>query len=167
MSNLSFKEVNELLPDKGVELKEEDLSELEKEILAYQSPPGAPENLNPHDFGSYAEMVSCKFLLKIGWRILHKNWRTAFGEVDIIARDSHGHLVFIEVKGRKDTRLSSPEEFVDKRKQEQYIKLASYYLARSDNPQEELRFDVIGLSIHDAEHLNLRYVLNAFEADGY
>ncbi|HBI25860.1 MAG: hypothetical protein UT41_C0001G0004 [Candidatus Wolfebacteria bacterium GW2011_GWC2_39_22] len=54
--------------------------------------------------GSLGEDVACAYLSSIGYTILSRNAREKFGEIDIIAKDPDGILVFVEVK-----TLSSPE----------------------------------------------------------
>jgi len=47
------------------------------------------------------------FWKKKGFRIIEKNYRTVFGEIDIIAQDK-GVLVFVEVKARSDVTFVIP-----------------------------------------------------------
>jgi putative endonuclease len=48
--------------------------------------------------GRAGEGMACQYLLKNGYKILDKNFRKKFGEIDIIARSSDKTLVFCEVK---------------------------------------------------------------------
>ena len=50
--------------------------------------------------GKDGEDIAAVFLEKKGFRIIEKNYRTAFGEIDIIAQD-RGVIVFVEVKTKK------------------------------------------------------------------
>ena len=59
-------------------------------------------------FGQNSEAVAVDHLRRLGYRILQRNYRTAFGEIDIVA-EHQGVLVFIEVKARKSGRYGHPK----------------------------------------------------------
>ena len=63
----------------------------------------------------YEDMAVC-YLKKLGWRILARNFRSRFGEIDIIAADGRS-IVFIEVKYRKNDHKGTPLEAVSLYKQ--------------------------------------------------
>lgn len=48
--------------------------------------------------GKYGESVACRFLINKKWNILARNVRRKSDEIDVIARDTRGVLVFVEVK---------------------------------------------------------------------
>ena len=50
------------------------------------------------EVGNYGEDIACEFLVKSGYKIIERNHRQKWGELDIIAKDPDGTLVFIEVK---------------------------------------------------------------------
>lgn len=56
-------------------------------------------------------------------------------------------LCFIEVKSRKSTRFGLPEEYVDARKQKKLLKTAMSYLRKNENPDIDMRFDVISVDL--------------------
>jgi len=93
--------------------------------------------------GKKGEEEAVSFLKGKGYKVLEKNFRTPWGEVDIIALDK-GILVFVEVKARRGNAFGLPQEAVDKRKQEQLSKVATYFITRRkiDMPA---RFDVVTL----------------------
>ena len=66
-------------------------------------------------------------LKKNGYKILEKNFRTKFGEIDLIGIDDDT-ICFIEVKARSSSDYGNPEEFVTKRKQERLWRTASIYI---------------------------------------
>jgi putative endonuclease len=94
------------------------------------------------------EAAAARFIQRLGWSLLQQNWRAGkFGELDIIARDMDGCLVFIEVKTRRVDRESETIGFsaVDGLKRHKVVKSALRYLncfglSESD---EACRFDVI------------------------
>ena len=77
--------------------------------------------------GKEGEALAVSFCRKKGYRILEKNYRTVFGEIDIIARDGE-MIVFIEVKTRTDDTFGYPFEAVDARKREKIRKVALCFM---------------------------------------
>lgn len=84
---------------------------------------------------------------------MEKNYRTPFGEADLIVRREE--LVFVEVKTRSSTSYGTPAEAVGYKKQETYRKIASYWFLSHE--EENFRFDVI--EILDK---NIQQIENAF-----
>ena len=64
------------------------------------------------NFGDSAERVAALHLEQIGYRILARNVRTRYGEIDIIAEDADG-IAFVEVKARRTRNHGAPEEALD------------------------------------------------------
>lgn len=89
---------------------------------------------------NFYEEKAVEFLKLIGCRILTRNFRSRFGEIDIIARHQ-GYTVFIEVKARSGDYLVSGKEAVDAAKMEKIKKTALYYAAKDSN--RLYRFDVL------------------------
>ena len=113
--------------------------------------------------GDAGENYCAKYLKRHGYKILERNYRKPYGEIDIIAF-KHGLLCFVEVKTRHEGSLTQPYEAVDFRKQQRLIKAAQAYLAENDF-EYYCRFDVCEV-ITDRETLKLiriNYIENAFE----
>lgn len=108
--------------------------------------------------GLFWERVSAVYLILKGYKIKEFNFRTRFGEIDIIC-EKGDTLVFVEVKYRKKTDFGRAEEFVDERKISRITKAAKLYLA-SENNEKMIRFDVIAVNGFKIEHIK-----NAFEGD--
>ncbi len=106
--------------------------------------------------GGAGEKLAVKFVKKKGFKILKKNYKTPLGEIDIIAQDKDV-IVFIEVKTRTSEEFGLPCQAVDKRKQEKYYKIATYYLQREKKMDVECRFDVI-----EIENGEINHIFNAF-----
>lgn len=68
--------------------------------------PGTLNSLSRKDVGAYGENIAAAYLESLGWVIHTRNFRTRYGEVDIVASDRHT-LVFVEVKTRR-TRTFGP-----------------------------------------------------------
>jgi len=94
--------------------------------------------------GKYGEDIACRELERRGYVVIERGYRTAHGELDIIAW--HGdYLVFIEVKARTDSSFGDPEEAVTTQKQQRLVWMATDYLARSGVGDVPCRFDVVGV----------------------
>lgn len=95
------------------------------------------------------EEVAVDFLKKNGYRILERNWRSGrFGEIDIIAQEKNGLIVFVEVKTRRmrTTDFGIPEqgfEAVNWRKRRKIAITAASYLAKKQGVEQPARFDAI------------------------
>jgi len=96
--------------------------------------------------GETAEQDACLFLIKNKLKLVSKNYRCKFGEIDLIMLDKQS-LVFVEVRYRKNNQFGSGAESITSSKQRKLIKTASYYLQQ--NPQASqyaARFDVVSMS---------------------
>jgi len=93
--------------------------------------------------GREGENRACQYLRRQGYEIIARNWRSRFGEIDIIARNG-GSLIFIEVKTRSNAGFGGPEAALDMHKRKRVIAAAKAYLSvvESDLP---VRFDLVAL----------------------
>jgi putative endonuclease len=113
--------------------------------------------------GAAAEALVASRLEESGWRVLERNARTRYGELDVVAL--HGEtLVFVEVKAGREGAAFGPERpvlAVDFRKQRRVRRLATAWMAeRRDAPYyAEIRFDAVGVTFDrrgravDVEHI--------------
>ncbi len=117
--------------------------------------------------GRDAEEVVTRHLRRQGFRILLRNARTRYGEIDLIALDGET-LVFVEVKAGRAGSSAGPERpvlSVGRRKQLRLRRLASAWLAEAPRlpPFDELRFDVVGVRVGgagrviDVEHIRAAF----------
>ena len=91
--------------------------------------------------GAWGERIAAEYLSRKRYKLVAANYRCRFGELDLILRN-RTHLVFVEVKLRKNASFAAAREYVDLRKQEKLRMTASLYL--SQNPTKlQPRFDVI------------------------
>ena len=111
--------------------------------------------------GKTGEDLAEKHLLRIGYQVLHRNWRFGHDELDIIARDGNW-LVVVEVKTRTTDFFGEPEMEVKPAKQRAIVKTAEAYILSSDY-KGETRFDVIGILLGDGK-VELSHVKDAFMA---
>ncbi|MBH9972273.1 YraN family protein [Bifidobacterium sp. W8109] len=120
-----------------------ELADIERQIRA--------GDINSRELGRLGEDYACQWLRQRNWKILARNWRSRFGELDIIALDSDSILVFVEVKTRRTGRFGSPEQAVGPRKQTHLRRAAVQWLISHDRDpgarHRGTRFDVISLSV--------------------
>jgi putative endonuclease len=112
--------------------------------------------------GLSGEDAAVAYLKKKKFRIVCRGFRFHKGEIDIIARDRDGTLVFIEVKTRRNEDFGRPEEAVTSLKQIQIRKLAEAYLALNDLGAVPCRFDVLSLLWDRKKGARLRHIRDAF-----
>jgi len=107
-----------------------------------------------HDLGAQAEDRGVALLKKLGFKILARNVRTRYGEIDVIAREKRT-IVFVEVKSRGTAGFGRPEEAVTARKQGRIVRSAIQYLKENALTGSDVRFDVVafGPGTGDIEHL--------------
>jgi putative endonuclease len=115
--------------------------------------------------GRLGEQLAAEHLIRRGFQIVERNYRTRWGELDIVAYDGRT-LAFCEVKTR---RLSGPDrdplESVHPRKRAQVRKMAGRWLIeRTDRPYaENVRFDAIGVTLDRGGRLvRLEHLEGAF-----
>lgn len=110
--------------------------------------------------GDRGEEIALRYLGRRGYRLVERNYRTRYGEVDLILRQGSA-LVFVEVKLRRGTGFGEPVEAVTVRKQQRIRRLAEHYLAEKEPDFEEVRFDVVGVLAGTGEP-EVRHVPHAF-----
>ena len=91
--------------------------------------------------GTWGEALAAKYLQKKRYKVVATNYRSRFGEIDLIV-ENRKYLVFVEVKLRKSDRFASAMEHVDRHKQDRLRTTASIYLSQFPT-QLQPRFDVI------------------------
>lgn len=99
------------------------------------------------DLGKLAEDFAVRFLQEKGYKIIDRNFRSRFGEIDIVAEES-GILVFVEVKARWSQKFGSPEEAVTPQKLYKIRKTAEYYSLLKSKTNQRMRIDVVALEIN-------------------
>ncbi len=112
-------------------------------------------------FGEKGEEIAVKYLKKLGYEIVARNYRFGHGEIDIIAKDKDT-LVFIEVKTRENLNFGPPELAVTKRKQQQIKKISEAYLYEHNFSDTESRIDVIAILLERNGKPKINHIINAF-----
>ncbi|MDR0800521.1 MAG: YraN family protein [Endomicrobium sp.] len=111
---------------------------------------------NARDIGFEKEKAVVKYLKKLKYEILTTNFKTNFGEIDIIARQNDT-IVFVEVKYRKSSYSGTPQEAVTVKKQQKIIKSAVVYI-KQNNIKDNIRFDVASVDDEKIEIINSAFV---------
>lgn len=114
--------------------------------------------------GTAGEVIAARFLREKGYEILIGNYRTRFGEIDIIAQKEE-MVAFVEVKTRSEGSLYQPREAVTRDKQQRIIRSALLFLKEYKLACQP-RFDVIEIVTKKGEPmtvLELNHLLGAYE----
>ena len=116
--------------------------------------------------GAWGETLAAQHLESGGYTILERNARTAYGELDIVARQSTDMsmvTVFVEVKTRRSTAYGPPEESVTARKRAHLLAAAQAYLQAHPELEGDWRIDVIAIQYQGAGQTpRIVYFENAF-----
>ena len=102
--------------------------------------PNSPQDLHKKILGRKGEQLVESYLKKQGCKILHRNYRTPFGEADLIVEDGD-EIAFVEVKTRESASYGTPAEAVGPQKRLRYRKIAQFYWMKTGE-EPNARFDV-------------------------
>jgi putative endonuclease len=94
--------------------------------------------------GRWGETVAAEYLMQKGYQVLRRNERTAFGEIDLVARQNRV-TVFVEVKTRTSLAYGYPEESITPKKRHHMIASAMAYLGDHPELVGDWRLDVIAI----------------------
>ena len=112
--------------------------------------------------GAHLEALAAEYLQSQGLLILHRNFRSRMGEIDLIGQHNE-ELVFIEVRYRKNNDFGSAKDSVNRTKQKKIIKTAKFFLqTREWANQLPCRFDVIAISQRKETKKHLEWIQDAF-----
>ena len=91
--------------------------------------------------GAWGEAVAAEYLRKKRYSIIACNYRTRFGEIDLIAANRR-YIVFVEVKLRRSAQFAKAREYVGRDKQQRLRTTAMLWL-QANKESRQPRFDVI------------------------
>lgn len=112
--------------------------------------------------GDRGEDAVAAALARKGFRLLERQYRCRWGEIDLIVRSPEGTVCFVEVKTRSPRAIAAPREAVTAAKRRRLRDAASWYLSQTgwDGP---CRFDVAEVYPADAGgRRQIKYITNAF-----
>lgn len=119
--------------------------------------------ISSREKGNFGEDAAVNYLIGNGYTILDRNYRSRYGEIDIIAEDG-GYIAFVEVKARKNFEMGLPCEAVNYHKQRQVIRMALMYIASKKISDCPMRFDVVEIVGDGCEVRYIRLIKDAFQA---
>jgi len=111
--------------------------------------------------GKQGEDLAAAYLTQAGYRILERNYRCLFGEIDIVAEEGDV-LAFVEVKSRRSAAYGDPQLAVGPRKQMKISRIAMHYLGERRMGHCPARFDVLSVMLLPAGP-RIELIRNAFE----
>ncbi|GAA3196825.1 YraN family protein [Actinocorallia longicatena] len=97
------------------------------------------------DLGRRGENAAARYLTRLGWTVLDRNWRCPEGELDIVAFDGRHHVI-CEVKTRRSHAFGTPAEAITVDKASRLRKLARRWADQHGVRAGSLRIDLIGLT---------------------
>jgi len=109
--------------------------------------------------GRSGEESAADHLLSLGYTILHRNYPSRMGEIDLVVRDPSGTVAFVEVKAARGGSFGHPAFWVTPGKQRKIARMALLYLHEHGLKNVPCRFDVVTVWNGAIEHLK-----NAFLA---
>ncbi len=111
--------------------------------------------------GKKGEELAAAHLTEAGYRIIERNYRCFFGEIDIVAEEGET-LVFVEVKSRRSDAYGAPQLAVGREKQNKISRIALHYLSERHQRHRPARFDVVAVNLLPAGE-RIELIRNAFE----
>ena len=109
------------------------------------------------EIGILGETIAKNYLKAHGYEIIEQNFRTRYGEIDIIAFQNSGEdkqeepLVFVEVKTRTGNQFGYPEQSITSTKVEHILAAITEYLQKENKLDEAWQVDVISIEINDKQ----------------
>lgn len=117
-------------------------------------------NFYNREIGEFGENEACKYLAKLGYTIISRNFYTVRGEIDVIAIDKDEY-VFFEVKTRTSRKFGAPVEAINKSKMNHIIKSSKYFIYKNGLEAKNIRFDIIEVYIND-KNVFINHIKNVF-----
>lgn len=111
--------------------------------------------------GEKGEEIAVNFLKNNHYKILCRNYRCIFGEIDIIARHKKT-ISFVEVKTRSTRLFGDPQEAIQPKKQRKISQVALEFVQRYKLEDKSARFDVVAVQF-TSNGYTVDLIENAFE----
>ena len=109
--------------------------------------------------GRKGEDLAAAYLQRRGYRILARNIRTPYGEIDIIAHKSNRYI-FVEVKTRTTAQFGFPEEAITPQKWQRMVESAEHWLGENVPESSDWQIDVIAILISTHAKPQIRHYEN-------
>ncbi|MDZ7786168.1 MAG: YraN family protein [Candidatus Saccharibacteria bacterium] len=105
--------------------------------------------------GDSGEDRACEYLRGRKFKIIERNWRTRYCEIDIIAKKKK-RLYFVEVKTRKSSDFGRGEDYVTPKKLQQ-MKFAAEAWVNTNQWKGEYQLAVIGITGEELNYVEVLY----------
>jgi putative endonuclease len=113
--------------------------------------------------GAKGEDLAVRYLKKKGYKVIERNYRCQWGEIDLVARQGDT-LVFVEIKARSSSDFGLPQDAVGRFKQEKLVHVARAYMAEHRLKDEiTARFDVVAVHLTGSGP-DIELIQDAFQA---
>ena len=114
------------------------------------------------EFGREAEDIALRYLQKHGLTLLQRNFRSRFGEIDLIVQQNNT-IIFVEVRARKTAAFMHPVESVDYRKRHRIRKTSQVYMHKTAAWNRfDVRYDVVALTGNASRGMKIDWIKAAF-----
>ncbi len=114
-----------------------------------------------HRRGLAGEKAAQAYFEGSDWRLLAHRFRLGRSEIDLIVRREN-LTVFVEVKTRRSLSFGSPLEAITWSKKREICRVALGWIDRFGNPDDEYRFDVVGVRLGSGGKVSIQHVEDAF-----
>ena len=112
-----------------------------------------------NELGKWGEDLAVDYLQRKGYTIVERDWKSGHRDIDIIAYDENGTLVFIEVKTRRNRLFGDPEDAVDYRKLRSLQSSMNHYI-KYRRINVEVRLDIITVVGTIGEEPNIEHIID-------
>ena len=111
--------------------------------------------------GQQGEWLARQYLEDKSYRFVAANWTCSLGEIDLIMQDGLTRVI-VEVRLRTNSDYGTGSDTIDYRKQQKIIRATKMYLQQKDYWQD-LRFDVISITLDGQQQAQIEHIKHAFE----
>ena len=117
---------------------------------------------DPKLLGRWGEDRCRRFLRKKGFKTIARNFTCKAGEIDLVAGNSDGTIVFVEVKTRRNEDYAQAQDAITRKKKTTMIRAAKSFLRKYKIKDKALRFDVVAIILGPKGPPEIRHYENAF-----
>lgn len=114
--------------------------------------------------GRVGEAEAVSALERAGYRVLERNYRSPFGEIDVVA-EQEGVLAFVEVKCRSASAYGMPRDAVTPAKRRRMARTASHYLMEKVQEECAYRADIVEVALVRGRVAGVRLLQGAFSLE--
>lgn len=103
------------------------------------------------EIGKIGEKIATDFLIEKGYLILHTNFTSHWGEIDIIATKNN-KIIFFEVKTRTGDTKGKPHEAINYTKLKHLMRAVTHYLLKNKYDDYKLSIDAISINLDEDDN---------------